>query len=215
MSINDSLTLFITTEAKVSIPIHFFVVACFIRWENQKVLFHQFMIRPHCGSGSRRSTRQLVLIYITGTAWKRVQKICYTLKTLCYARQQAAFFKKDWTITVCSNYVKIPKKKKTEKQLKKALKENVQLKKSHDELKSKVLKFSNDVKKCKEAWYNPTHGQTIPKLPFQCSKGHQWNLKQKRKQSCVQSLVWLEQKEYSASKVEIVNRKTGETEIVD
>ena len=107
----------------------------------------------------------------------------------------------------------MPKEKETEKQLEIALKENAQLKKSHNQLKSKVLKLSNAVQKCKEAGYNPTHGQTIPKLPFQCSNGHQRNLKQKRKQSCVQSLVWLEQRN-SASKVEIVNRKTGGTEIV-
>ena len=62
------------------------------------------------------------------TAWKRVQKTCYTLKTLCYAQQQAAFLSKDWTLIVSSNYVKMPKKKKTEKQLKKTLKENTQLK---------------------------------------------------------------------------------------
>ena len=86
----------------------------------------------------------------------------------------------------------MPKEKETEKQLEKALKENAQLKKSHNQLKSKVLKLSNAVKKCKEAGYNPTHGQTIPKLPFQWSDGHQRNLKQKRKQSCVQSLVWLQ-----------------------
>ena len=29
--------------------------------------------------------------HIMGTAWKQVQKICYTLKILCYGRQQAAF----------------------------------------------------------------------------------------------------------------------------
>ena len=62
------------------------------------------------------------------TAWKWVQKIYYTLKTLCYAQQYAAFFRKDWTLTVSSNYMMMPKKKKTEKQLKKALKENAQLK---------------------------------------------------------------------------------------
>ena len=121
-------------------------------------------------------------------------KICYTLKTLCYGWQQAAFWSKDWTLTVSSNYVKIPKEKETEKQLEKALKENAQLKKSHDQLKSKVLKLSNAVKKCKEAGYNPTRAQTLHKLPFQCSEWRQWNLKQKRKQSCVRSLVWLEQR---------------------
>ena len=45
----------------------------------------------------------------------------------------------------------MPKEKETEKQLEKALKENAQLKKSHNQLKSKVLKLSNAVKKCKEA----------------------------------------------------------------
>ena len=53
-------------------------------------------------------------------------------------------------LTVTSNDAKMPKKKKTEKQLKKASKENTQLKKSQDQLKSKVLKWSNAVKKCKE-----------------------------------------------------------------
>ena len=68
--------------------------------------------------------------------------------------------------------MKMPKEKETEKQLEKALKENAQLKKSHDQLKSKVLKLPNDVKKCKEAGYNPTCAQTLHKLPFQCSKRH-------------------------------------------
>ena len=61
----------------------------------------------------------------------------------------------------------MPKKKKTEKQLKKASKENAQLKKSQDQLKSKVLKLSNVVKKCTEAGYNLTRGRTLHKLPFQ------------------------------------------------
>ena len=74
---------------------------------------------------------------------------------------------KDWTLTVSSNDVKMPKKKKTEKQLKKASNENAQLKKSQDQLKSKVLKLSNSVKKCKEAGYDLTHGWTLRKLPFQ------------------------------------------------
>ena len=82
-----------------------------------------------------------------GTAWKRVQKICYTLKTFCYAQQQAAFLSKDWTLFAS---FKIPKEKETEKQLEKALKENAQLKKSHDQLKSKVLKLSNAVKNVKK-----------------------------------------------------------------
>ena len=73
---------------------------------------------------------------------------------------------KDWTLTVSSNDVKMPKKK-TEKQLKKASKENAQLKKSQDQLKSKVLKLSNAVKKCKEAGYNLTRGWILHKLPFQ------------------------------------------------
>ena len=75
-------------------------------------------------------------------------------------------------IIVSSNYVKMLKEKETEKQLEKALKENAQLKKSHDQLKSKVLKLSNAVKKCKEAGYNPTRARTLHKLPFQCSEWH-------------------------------------------
>ena len=98
-------------------------------------------------------------------------------------------------LAVSSNDVKIPKEKEIEKQLEKALKENAQLKKSHDQLKSKVLKLSNDAKKCKEAGYNLTHGQTIPKLQFQCSERHRWNWKWKRKESCVESLVRLEQRD--------------------
>ena len=70
-------------------------------------------------------------------------------------------------LTVSSNDVKMPKKKKTEKQLKKASNENAQLKKSQDQLKSKVLKSSNAVKKCKEAGYNLKCGQTLHKLSFQ------------------------------------------------
>ena len=110
--------------------------------------------------------------------------------------------------------MRTPKDKETEEQLKKALKENSQLKKSHDQLKSKVLKLSNAVKKCKEAGYNRIRGWAVHKPPFQCTKRHRRNLKRKRKESCSESLAWLEQEGYSASKVEIVNRKTGETEIV-
>ena len=40
-------------------------------------------------------------------------------------QQQAAFLGKDWMHTVSSNGVKMPKKKETEKQLKKTSKENV------------------------------------------------------------------------------------------
>ena len=149
-----------------------------------------------------------------GTIWKRAQKICYTVKTLRHGRQQAAFLSKDWTLNVSSKDVRTPKDKETEEQLKKALKENSQLKKSHDQLKSKVLKLSNAVKKCKEAGYNRTRGRTVHKPPFQCTEQHRRKLKRKRKQSCSESLAWLEQEGYSASKVEIVNRKTGETEIV-
>ena len=70
-------------------------------------------------------------------------------------------------LTVSSNDVRMPKRKKTEKQLKKASNENAQLKKSQYQLKSKVLKLSNAVKKCNEAGYNLTHGRTLHKLPFQ------------------------------------------------
>ena len=75
-------------------------------------------------------------------------------------------------LIVSSNDVKMPKKKKTEKQLKKASKENAELKKSQDQLKSKELKLSNAVKKCKEAGYNVTRERTHHKLPFQCSEWH-------------------------------------------
>ena len=50
-------------------------------------------------------------------------------------------------LTVSSNDVKMPKKKETEKQLKKASKENAQLKKSQDQLKSKVQMLLRNVKK--------------------------------------------------------------------
>ena len=70
-------------------------------------------------------------------------------------------------LTVSSNDVRMPKRKKTEKQLKKASNENAQLKKSQYQLKSKVLKLSNAVKKCNEAGYNLTRGRTLHKLPFQ------------------------------------------------
>ena len=120
--------------------------------------------------------------HIMGTAWKWAQKICYTLKTLCYGWQQAAFLGKDWTLTVTSMMWRC----QTAKQLNKASKEDAQMKKSQDQLKSKVLKLSNDVKKCKEAGYSLTCGRTFHKLPFQCSKQHWWNLKQKRKENCVE-----------------------------
>ena len=114
-------------------------------------------------------------------------------------------------LTDSSNDVKMPKKRETEQQLEKALKENAQLKKSHDQLKSKVLKLSNDVK---ETGYNPTHGQTIPKLPFQVLQTASMELEAEAKGK----LFWITgvvvAKGYSASKVEIVNRKTGGTQIV-
>ena len=66
-------------------------------------------------------------------------------------------------LTVSSNDVKMPKKKKTEKQLIKASKENAQLKKSQDTEKQ----GADAVKKCKETGYNLTRGQTLHKLPFQ------------------------------------------------
>ena len=114
-------------------------------------------------------------------------------------------------LTDSSNDVKMPKKRETERQLEKALKENAQLKKSHDQLKSKVLKLSNDVK---ETGYNQTHGQTIPKLPFQVLQTASMELEAEVKGK----LFWITgvvvAKGYSASKVEIVNRKTGGTQIV-
>ena len=70
-------------------------------------------------------------------------------------------------LTVSSNEVKCQKEKEIEKQLKKASKESAQLKKSQDQLKSKVLKLSNAATKCNEAGYNLTRGQTLHKLPFQ------------------------------------------------
>ena len=114
-------------------------------------------------------------------------------------------------LTDSSNDVKMPKKRETEQQLEKALKENAQLKKSHDQLKSKVLKLSNDVK---ETGYNPTRGQTIPKLPFQVLQTASMELEAEAKGK----LFWITgvvvAKGYRASKVEIVNRKTGGTQIV-
>ena len=101
---------------------------------------------------------------------------------------------KDWTLTVSSNDVKMPKEKVTEKQLKKASNENAQLKKSQDQLKSKVLKLSNAVKKCNEAGYNLTHGRTLHKLPFQVHGTASMELEVEAKGNCVESLVWLQQK---------------------
>ena len=47
------------------------------------------------------------------------------------------FVGKDWMLTVSSNDVKMLKEKETEKQLKKASKENAQLKKSQAQLKAR------------------------------------------------------------------------------
>ena len=62
--------------------------------------------------------------------------LLYTEDSLLCMTASSIFFRKDWTLIVSSNYVKIPKEKETEKQLEKALKENAQLKKSHNQLKS-------------------------------------------------------------------------------
>ena len=149
-----------------------------------------------------------------GTAWKQAQKICYTLKTLCYARQQAAILGQDWTLTVSSNDVKMPKEKKNWEAAGKASKEYAQLKKLQDQLKSKVLKLSNDVKKCKEAGYNPTHRQTIPKATISVLQRASMELEAEAKAKLCWITGVVAVKGCSASKVEIVNRKTGGTELV-
>ena len=76
------------------------------------------------------------------TAWKWVQKICYTVKTLSYG-QQAAFLSKDWMLTVSSNDVKMPKEKETEKQLKNALKKkwSAEVTRSVEKQGAEIVKF--------------------------------------------------------------------------
>ena len=148
--------------------------------------------------------------HIMGTAWKRAQRSAIHW-WLHFGWQQAAFLGKDWMLTVSSNDVKMPKEKNWE-----AAEKSLKRKCSAEEVTRSVEKQGADaVKKCKETGYNLTRGWTLHKLPFQCSEWYRWNLKQNWKQSCVESLVWLQQKWYSGSKVEIVNRKTGGTEVIN
>ena len=133
MSLKDIWTVFITTEAKVSIPIFSFLCSgLFYKMGKAEgsfpsvhdtITMWQWVKEINKATGSDLRARA----HIMGTAWKQAQKIYYTLKTLQLWTASSIL---EQGLIVSSNDAKMPKKKKTEKQLKKASKENAQLEKS-------------------------------------------------------------------------------------
>ena len=101
-----------------------------------------------------------------------------------------------------------------EKKNREAAEKSLKRKCSAEEVTRSAEKQGADaVKKCKETGYNLTRGQTLHKLPFQVLRTASMELVEAKAKLCwITGVVAV--KGYSASKVEIVNRKTGRTEIV-
>ena len=160
--------------------------------------------------------------------WKRTTRVVAEFKRLRHGRQQAEYLERNWNLTLklgdiqTAKDVALEEKVSTVLEKNKALKkekiqlekENSQLKQSREKLSRNVQRLSKQMQKARADGYQPSRGHSRVKSPSKCTARHQRNLKRKRLDSCSESLSWLEAEGYTATRVEIRNDKTGETELL-
>ncbi len=152
---------------------------------------------------------------------KRTSLVASTVKRLCNGRQQQAYLEKEWHIKLQSDSVKSQREVALQAKLKttntdngKLMKENAALKKSTDTLKGRVTCLADQVQKAQNSGHQPSRGRSQNKSPSKYTQRYRRALKRKRVDRCNNSLAWLEAEGYSATKVVLQNKKTGEVETI-
>ncbi len=146
----------------------------------------------------------------------RANHLRKTVRSLKHGRNQRKFLAKDWDFCVYQDELSIVVVQKENFTLKQDLAASVEecesVRKTNAQLKAQIQVASERLKHFGDTRMPLEDGGTHTSREY--SKSHKRCLKRKRVQECELSLAWLERQGYKATKVEAINKATGEIEVI-